>query len=334
MNAGAGQVLFKSSGVVPSKPVVLVGSGPLLLLLAVQYSRAGVTVKSLLDMSTMANHFKSLSRLPRALLKANYLIKGMTLQQALKKADIPILEGVSGLKAFGKEDALTSITFKHKGNIERLETELLLTHFGVIPQVWLTQAAGCQHQWDKSQQCWRPKHDDWGRTSLDGLLVVGDGAGIDGAKSAEYSGKIIALQAVYGLGLIDRQQRNKMALSAQKSKRGERNIRPFLEAWFAISEELLSDIPDKTIVCRCEEVTAGDIREAIACGHQDSNQVKFITRCGMGPCQGRQCANAVAHIVATETGQSVEASGLYRGRPPVTPITIGQLAALHAENKA
>ncbi|MCK5897919.1 MAG: FAD-dependent oxidoreductase, partial [Methylococcales bacterium] len=76
MNAGAGQVLFKSAGVVPEIPVVLAGSGPLLILLAAQYIRAGVTVKALLDMSTTENHLSALSKLPRALLKANYLIKG------------------------------------------------------------------------------------------------------------------------------------------------------------------------------------------------------------------------------------------------------------------
>ena len=334
MNAGAGQVLFKSSGVVPSEPVILAGSGPLLLLLGAQYARAGVTVKALLDMSTTANHIKSLTQFPKALLKMNYLIKGMTLQQELKKAGIPILEGVSSLKAFGEDDSLTSISFKHKGALKTFETTLLLTHFGVIPQVWLTQAAGCQHKWDDSQQCWRPKQDDWGRTNLDGILIAGDGAGINGAKFAEYAGEMTALQAVHALGVIDQQQRNKQAVRAKKAKKSERNIRPFLEAWFAISDDLLSDIPDRTLVCRCEEVSAGDIRRAIACEHDDSNQVKFITRCGMGPCQGRQCANAVAHIVASETGRSVASSGLYRGRPPVTPITIGQLAALHTEDKA
>ena len=331
MNAGAGQVLFKSAGIVPNKAVVLAGSGPLLILLAAQYVRAGVTVKALLDMSTTENHLSALPQLPRALLKANYLIKGVYLQQELKQANVPILEGVSELKAFGDADKLQRIEFMHKGKVTILETDLLLTHFGVIPQVWLTQAAGCEHQWDEHQQCWQPKHDDWGRTSLDGLLMAGDGGGIEGAKAAEYAGEITAIQAVYALGLIDKQQRQRLANQAKKAKKSEHHIRPFLERWFAVSEDLLRRVEDATIICRCEEVSAGEIREAIHQGHDDSNQVKFISRCGMGACQGRQCANAVSHIVAAETGKSVKESGLYRGRPPITPITIGQLASLHAE---
>ena len=333
MNAGAGQVLFKSAGVVPEIPVVLAGSGPLLILLAAQYIRAGVTVKALLDMSTTENHLSALSKLPRALLKANYLIKGMQLQQELKQANVPMLEGVSDLKAFGDDDKLERVEFRHKGTLKTLDTQLLLTHFGVIPQVWLTQAAGCEHQWDARQKCWRPKQDQWGRTSLDGLLIAGDGGGIEGAKAAEYAGEITALQVVCLLGGIDQQQRNQLAKQAKKAKKSEHHIRPFLENWFAVSEDLLTRVEDETVICRCEEVSAGEIRAAIHQEHDDSNQVKFITRCGMGACQGRQCANAVAHIVAAETGKSVNISGLYRGRPPITPITIGQLASLPTEKR-
>ncbi len=332
MNAGAGQVLFKSSGVVPDKELILAGSGPLLLLLASQYIRAGVKVNALLDMSTTANHINALSKLPRALLAAHYLLKGIKLQRELKQADVPVLTGVSELKAIGK-DKLSLISFKHKGKLKTLTTDLLLTHFGVIPHVWLTQAAGCEHFWDKSQQCWRPKQDSWGRTNLEGILIAGDGAGINGAKSAEYAGEISATQASYALGKIDKQQRNQQASIAKMAKKRERCIRPFLETWFAISADLLVIKDNDTLICRCEEIRAREIRAAIAVGHDDSNQVKFITRCGMGACQGRQCANAVAHIVAAETGKSLPESGLYRGRPPVTPISLGQLADLFPQEK-
>ncbi len=332
MNAGAGQVLFKSSGVVPDKELILAGSGPLLLLLASQYIRAGVKVKALLDMSTTANHINALPKLPRALLTAHYLIKGMKLQGELKQAGVPLLEGVSELKAIGGNNKLNSISFKHKGKSKTLTTDILLTHFGVIPHIWLTQAAGCEHFWDKSQQCWRPKQDSWGRTSLEGILIAGDGGGINGAKAAEYAGEIAATQAIYALGKIDRQQRNEQAATAKFAKKRERCIRPFLEAWFAISNNLLVTKDNETLICRCEEISAGEIRTAIAEGHDDSNHVKFITRCGMGACQGRQCANAVAHIVAAETGKSLPEAGFYRGRPPVTPISLGQLAHLFPQD--
>ncbi len=333
MNAGAGQVLFKSAGVVPKNEMVLAGSGPLLLLLATQYLHAGIKIKALLDMSTLTNHLYALPKLPQALLAAHYLIKGMKLQQELKQAGIPILEGVSGLKALGDDNKINSISFKHNRKQKTFTTDLLLIHFGVIPHIWLTQSVGCHHRWDDSQQCWQPKHDQWGKTNLDGILIAGDGSSINGAKAAEYSGKISALQAVYALGKINKQQRHQLTLPAKKSKQQERCIRPFLERWFAISDALLITADDETLVCRCEEITAGEIRQAVHEGHHDSNQIKFINRCGMGACQGRQCANAVANIVAAETGKTIHEAGIYRGRPPVTPITLGQLANLYPQEK-
>ena len=90
---------------------------------------------------------------------------------------------------------------------------------------------------------------------------------------------------------------------------------------------------DDTIVCRCEEVSAGQIRAAAADGHLDSNQVKFLTRCGMGPCRGRQCAQAVGHIIAAASGRTVAETGHYRERPPVNTLTLAQLAALYPEER-
>ncbi len=332
MNAGAGQILFKAHGIVPADDVVLAGSGPLLLLLAWQYHHAGVNIKSVLDLTPMRNHLRALPYLPRALLAGHYLLKGMAYKKDLKQAGINTLHNISELQANG-EQQLESISFQHKGRKQHVQTDLLLTHFGVIPHIHLAQAAGCKHSWNKRQQCWLPQRDNWGNSSIEGIVIAGDGAGIGGARTAEHAGRLAALQAVFALGRIQQQQRDHLARNDRKWMREELHIRPFLEAFFHIPGKLLSVPDDNTVVCRCEEISAGEIRQAVADGHGDSNQVKFLTRCGMGPCQGRQCADAVAHIVAAATEKSHPDGGLYRGRPPVTPLTLGQLAALFPEEK-
>lgn len=328
MNAGAGQILFKSHGIVPADGVVLAGSGPLLLLLAWQYLHAGVKMEAILDLTPMRNHLRALPYLPRALRAGHYLIKGLAYKKDLKQAGISTLHNVSDLHAKGNEQ-LASVSFRHKRRQHSIETDLLLIHFGVTPHTHLSRVAGCRHDWDKSQQCWRPQLDDWGNSSIDGILIAGDGAGIGGARTAEHAGRLAALQVVHTLGLIQRRERDRLGRNDRKWMRDEMHIRPFLEAFFHIPGQLLSVPDDDTIVCRCEEVTAGRIRAAVADGHSDSNQVKFLTRCGMGPCQGRQCADAVAHIVAAAGGNSIGRGGHYRGRPPVTPLTLGQLASLY-----
>ncbi len=333
MQAGAGQILFKSAGIVPDNGVVLAGSGPLLLLLAWQYLHAGVEIRVLLDVTPFANHLQALPELPRALLAYRYLSKGIAYQLELKRAGIPIMFGVSDLTAEGNE-RLQRVRFSHAGKRKSIVSELLLTHFGVIPHIWLTQAAGCKHRWDNSQQCWRPELDDWGNTDIEGILVAGDGAGIYGARAAEHAGRLAGLQVLSALNVISRQERDQLSRKDRKRLHEERHIRPFLEAYFHLPDNLLATPGNDTIVCRCEEVTAGQIREAVAAGHENSNQVKFFTRCGMGPCQGRQCANAVAHIVADARGKSVAETGLFRGRPPVSPLTLGQLAQLPKKGTA
>ncbi len=330
MNAGAGQILFKAHGIVPSEGVVLAGSGPLLLLLASQYLHAGVDIKAILDLTPMHNHLRALPSLPRALLAHHYLIKGLNYKKELKLAGIATQHNVSDLCANGDKQ-LSSISYRHKNKQQSIETDLLLVHFGVIPHTHLSRAAGCEHHWSKRQQCWHPQLDIWGNSSIKGILITGDGAGIGGARTAEHSGRLAALQAVYALGVIQKGERNQLAKNDKKWMREELHVRPFLDAFFHIPRKLLSVPDDNTIVCRCEEVTAGEIRAAIAEGHSDSNQVKFLTRCGMGACQGRQCGEAVAHIIATAEGKSITKVGHYRGRPPITPLTLGQLASLHPE---
>ncbi|MBT3204132.1 MAG: FAD-dependent oxidoreductase [Gammaproteobacteria bacterium] len=326
MNAGAGQILLKSHGIVPADGVVLAGSGPLLLLLAWQYHHAGVNIKSILDLTPMQNHLRALPHLPRALLAGHYLSKGLAYKKDLKQAGIGTLHNVSDLIARGKTQ-LNTVSFLHKGQLKSIETDLLLIHFGVIPHTQLSRAAGCFHEWNSSQQCWTPKLSKWGSSSIDGILIAGDGAGIGGARTAEHAGRLAALQVLYKLEKITRLERKQLARNDRKWMREERHIRPFLEAFFHIPGKLLRVPDDDTIVCRCEEITAGEIRSAVSIGHSDNNQVKFLTRCGMGLCQGRQCNEAVSHIIATANNEN-KPQQHYRARPPVTPLTLGQLATL------
>ena len=330
MNAGAGQILFKAHGIVPADGVVLAGSGSLLLLLAWQYMHAGVNVKALLDVTPMVNHLYALPRLPRALLAHHYLTKGLAYKRDLKRAGISTWHNINALKAWG-EDRLASVSFVHNGREQSVDTDTLLIHFGVIPNTQMSRVAGCRHLWDDSQQCWRPALDPWGNTSVDGILVAGDSGGIGGARAAEHAGRVAAYRVLYALGKLNRKERDRLARNDRRWMCDDLHVRPFLEAFFRISDDMLQVLDDDTVVCRCEEVTAGQVRAAVAGGHHDSNQVKFLTRCGMGPCQGRQCADVVSHIVASSTGKPVSAIGHYRERPPVNPLTLGQLAELYPE---
>lgn len=88
----------------------------------------------------------------------------------------------------------------------------------------------------------------------------------------------------------------------------------------------MARLDDDMLVCRCEEVTVGEIREAIAQGAFDVVGVKRRTRAGMGLCQGRTCEKMVQQIISQELGVGPHETGSSSIRPPVRPISYGALA--------
>jgi NADPH-dependent 2,4-dienoyl-CoA reductase/sulfur reductase-like enzyme len=326
MTAGAGQVLLKSAAMVPEDGVVLAGSGPLLLLLVWQYLQAGVKIAALLETTPKSNKGKAIRYLPRAFAASEYLFKGWQLTRTIRRAGIPWYKSVSDLRAEGDTE-LKAVHFKSAGNSQRLETGLLLLHQGIIPDLQITQAAGCGLEWHEARQSWQPEHDQWGESSQSGIFVAGDLGGIVGAPAARLAGQIAGLQVAHQLGVLDKSERNRLAQSIQKARDRHLAIRPFLDAYYRIAEPAL--VPqDETLVCRCEEVTAGQIRDVIALGCSGPNQAKAFTRCGMGPCQGRLCAATVEQIFSSALNKPVSEIGRYNARPPLKPITLGQLAGL------
>lgn len=330
MNAGAAQILLKSSGVVP-RETVIAGVGPLPLLVAWQYVRAGVHVKAVLELAPHSNLLRAAPHLLHAIRAGDYLRRGVGYLRELRRRRVPLFYGVEGLRATG-EGRVEAVEFRHgafaRHRHRSVATETLLVSFGVIPHTDLSRAIGCEHDWDGNQQCWVPRVDLWGNTTVPGVAAVGDGAGISGARSAEHSGRLAALEAARALGLLSGEERDRRGAADLARMRVDLRVRPFLEALQRLPDGLLAVPDDTTVVCRCEEVTAGQIRQAVRDGHHDPNQVKSILRCGMGACQGRQCAPAIAHIVAGAAARPVQDFEPLRMRPPLRPLSIEQLATL------
>ncbi len=324
MTAGAGQVLLKSAGIIPTGPVVLAGSGPLLLLLAWQYLRAGLKVDALLDTTPLGNYFSAAPMLPKALTAPGYIIKGLKLLVELRMSGIRMLSGISRLTAMGHE-RLGSIEFVRGSRTEVIPTKLLMLHQGVVPNTHIAVAAGCEQDWDTTQLCWKTRCDEWGATSVQGLFVAGDGAGIMGALASEHTGRLAALGVAYTLGKLGGAELQRRAAPEHSARLEQLRARPFLDTLYRPAEDFRLPADD-TLLCRCEEVTAGEVRLAVGLGCAGPNQAKSYTRCGMGPCQGRVCGGMVSELIARERRMPVGEAGFYRVRPPLKPITLEQLA--------
>jgi len=327
MGAGAAQTLLKASGQVPAVPTVIAGSGPLTWLIVCQLARAGVPVAGLLVTTPTERIRKALAEIPRALRAGRELLKGIAWIREVNTRGIRIVTGVTTLAVEGKERA-EAITFNASGEHSRIPARLILLHEGVIPHIQLTLAAGCRHVWDDAQLCWKPETDNWGATSVDCIAVAGDGAGILGAAASESLGRLAALDAARRANRITGQQCDRDAEQDRKALARHASVRPLLDRVFRPTPELLVPDDDVTIVCRCEEVTVGALRAAVADGATDPNSAKLLTRCGMGPCQGRMCGSTVAALIARERGLPIQTIGTGRVRFPVRPLPLSALAAL------
>src|SRR5262245_38054868 len=325
MTAGAAQTALKAQGLVPEGRTVLAGAGPLLWLLAAQLLRAGAKVEAILDTAPRLNWLRALPHLPDFALSP-YWSKGLALLREVK-AKVPVTR-VSSLAALG-DGQLREVVFDGR----RRPADLLLLHQGVVPNVNLAMAAGSEHRWNERQLCFEPVLDRDFASSVPGIAVAGDGAGIAGGTAAAERGRIAAIAAVRALKpAADLPDPQPIRQRLQREEMG----RAFLD-WLHRPGVGFRQPQDDTLVCRCEEVTARQVRDMARLGCEGPNQMKAFLRCGMGPCQGRLGGLTVTELIAAERRTTPAEVGYYRLRPPVKPITLGELASLprsDAERKA
>lgn len=333
LTVGAAQILLKSAREIPQTPAWIAGSGPLVLLYMVQLLRAGGRIAGWLDTAPVDGWRRAVPHAIAAIPAWRDIIKGLGWTRAVRRAGFPIVRGVTQLRAHGT-DRLQHISWQTPdGQSQRVSAELMLVHEGVVPSIHMTQALGCKHTWRTAQQCYAPTLDEWGQTSQPGIFVAGDGAGIAGAQAACTGGSLAAIGIAVRAGKLQVDKARRLAEPMRRHLASALSIRPMLDAMFPPRAELFAP-PDDTVVCRCEELTAGEIRAAAKIGRPDPNQTKSLTRAGMGPCQGRLCGYTVAHILAASHGKTVEEIGFHRIRPPLKPLTLGELASLDSESGA
>jgi thioredoxin reductase len=326
LTCGGAQILFKTADAVPAGRAFLAGSGPLLYLYAWQLLRADTRVSGILESTPRSNYLRALAGLPDALRASEYLAKGWRMMREIARAGIPIYRHVSAVRALG-DGVLTDVEFHHAGRTRREAADVLLLHEGVVPNVNLPFSIGCARVWDGEQRAFRPRLSEAGETSVPGIFVAGDGARIGGAKAAEHAGTVAAAAVAARLGRAPSDPARAGAEARAALVRHMR-VRPFLDTLYAPPHAIIAPQDPATIVCRCEEVTAGEVRALARQGCVGLNQMKAFVRCGMGPCQGRFCGLTIVELIAEERGVRVEDVDYFRLRSPVKPITVGELAAL------
>jgi NADPH-dependent 2,4-dienoyl-CoA reductase/sulfur reductase-like enzyme len=329
LTVGAAQGLLKSSGVAPLGRFVLAGTGPLLWLFASQILSSGHAPVAILDTTPRSRHLW-MSAAFAGFITSEYFPQAIKLMRHVR-AKIPVIRDVTTLAAEGARN-VSRVIYRRAGQLSQsIDVDHLLLHQGVIPNAQLPIAAGCAIRWSDRQACWHPVIDSWGETSIESIAIAGDGAAILGAESASRSGRLCGLNAAFKLGRIDASSRDGTAATIHRELVRRARGRRFIDMAF-LPDRAFRVASADAFACRCEEIRGKQITELLDThGAIGPNQLKSFLRCGMGPCQGRQCALTVTEMIAAHRGVSPAAVGSYRLRFPVKPITVAEVASLPQE---
>lgn len=328
MAGGAAQALVKGSGVVPAGRIVVAGTGPFLLAVASTLLEAGGDVAAVIE----ANDPTAIARRVRSTLpvigKSGELAGFLA---TLARHRVPYLRRQRVTRAKGT-DRLASITVSKvdadwhalPGTGREIEVDTLAIGYGFTAQTDLLGAARFIRGADGGIAV---EVNDRQQTSLQGLFAAGETTGVGGVDLAAYEGLLAGAAAAEYCGRTP-------ALTARaetKARRRVRDLRRFAEtlhATFPVREGWRDEVTDDTVACRCEEVTAAQVRGALDLGATDARSVKLVTRAGMGWCQGRVCGPIVDGLCGFDDLASLVGAAT---RPVAAPVPLGALARQRVE---
>ena len=293
MGAGGLQAMVKSGLPIAGERVVIAGTGPLLLAVAAYLRKHGALISLLCEQASLSSLVKFSSWLLRWPAK---IAQALSLRKDL--SGVPIAFNSWVLEAHG-EKKLESVTVLRDGKKQTIPCDYLACGFHLVPNVELALLAGCRIK----NGC--VEVDGLQQTSVPNIFCAGEPTGVGGLDASLLEGKI-AGYAVTG--------RSQQAKSFLRQRDKQREFASALAHTFQLRTELKNLATQDTIVCRCEDVTLGRLKQ------QNSwREAKLYTRCGMGPCQGRVCGPATEFLFHWNPEST---------RPPISPVRFESLLTI------
>ena len=332
VTAGAAQTMLEHQGVLPGRRILVAGSGPFLLTVAAGLTRAGADVVAVLEAARPkpSQIWPLVQALPGQRAR---LSEGWKAWRTLRAAGVLYHLGTAVVAVVGEEEVCAA-TFARldetgrplPGSERTVAVDTVVAGHGFLSASRLTRQAGCQHDFDPAAGGYVPRRDMKMETTRPGIYAAGDGAGVGGAPLSRVEGRIAGVAAARRVGRLGAARATAALHAEQRALRRERRFGLRLGELFSPPPELYGVPEEETVICRCEEVTLATIRQAAAAGAGTIDEVKGLTRAGMGNCQGRICEGTVARLLARERGTGAAEVGCFTVRPPVYPLTVAELA--------
>ncbi len=332
--AGGAQRLIKMQRVLPGERILLAGTGPLQLAIANQIVDAGGKVEAIVEAGNI-DKWMSLAR--GAWGQWTLIADAWRYWSGIRKAGIPLWREHIILEARGngrvEEAVVAQVDLDWRpiaGTARTVAVETVCVGYGFVPSVELSRLAGCEHRYDPLLGGWVPIRGEDMETTASGVYVAGDCGGVAGSFVAIEEGRIAGIAAARALGCLSPEEARRRMAPMRERLAGLLRLRQALDEISRPRAGLYELAKDDTILCRCEEMTLGEIKTALAEDIKDLNELKRMTRCGMGNCQGRMCGPALQEIVAQSKGVTPAEIGALHPRPPIRPVPMPELAG-HTE---
>ncbi len=318
---GGVQSLIKGHGILPGSRFVLGGTGPFLLAAAASVIDAGGTVVALVE----TNSFASMSKNPAALWSGRKKIPtALSYLLKLRRHGTQLITHSRIIAASFDGDVVTSARIASGKRSREFACDAVATGFGFSINLEIPSALGLE-LYESADGGAAVKVDELQQTSHPYVFAAGETTGIAGIDAALVEGEIAGVAAAQSL-----QHAGADVSSQQATRKKLHRFAQYLASAYPLNQEWVDQVSDETIVCRCEEVTAGQLRKSInELGVADARSAKLFTRAGMGWCQGRQCARTCSEIVASETGTTptfADVAGAAK-RTIINPVPLGTIAA-------
>jgi glycine/D-amino acid oxidase-like deaminating enzyme len=305
MTTGGLQTLVRAQRVTPGQRVLIAGNGPLNLQLACELVAGGAPPVAVLEAAPRPGvaAWPDLARMARS--EPRLLRDGWAMLRTLKRAGVRVLWGTVLDRLEGDGRVQAAVAGAH-----RFDVDAVALNMGFQPEVGLARALGVPHRF---MGYLATEADAEGRTAVDGVFAVGDGAVFGGALVAQARGRLAGLAAARELGFAAPADGSAVAALATAES--------FQAALWRVYAAPAIPVADAAVVCRCEEVTAARLRGEIAAGLTSLPALKKATRAGMGRCQGRFCAATIAAMCPG----APEPDGFAAPRAPLRPVPAAAL---------
>ncbi|SJZ87234.1 Glycine/D-amino acid oxidase [Enhydrobacter aerosaccus] len=315
MTVGGLQTLARSYRVAPGKRIVIAGNGPLCLQTAMELIEGGANVVAVLEAAPRPGLARWRDLVAAAAAEPGLLAEGLALTARLGGR----LQWNRRITRLLGHDRVCQVEAEGLS----IEADIVALGYGFAASSELARSLGCRHRFvARGNGSMETLTDEEGRTSLPEVFAIGDGARFGGAQAALAQGLVAASAIARDLGRVLAEPK-----AARRTLARSRRFQTALWRLFDTGPRDLAEIDDAAIVCRCEEVTAGDLRALIAQGHDSPAALKRACRVGMGRCQGRYCAALVSRLIGREVGEF----GLFAPRPPAKPVPIRALSVEQPE---